>query len=149
MIGDGLAAGEDVPAFARRLGLTRGVSGYMYHTAPVALFAWLRHGADYRACLEGVVAAGGDTDSVGAMAGALSGALAGEAGLPADWLAGYAEFPRHPAILRRLADAVARVRETGAPQPPVAYCWPAVAPRNLLFLLAVLAHGFRRLLPPY
>jgi hypothetical protein len=27
--------------------------------------------------------------------------------------------------------------------------WPGLLPRNLLFLAAVLAHGFRRLLPPY
>ncbi|QJW92901.1 ADP-ribosylglycohydrolase [Frigoriglobus tundricola] len=35
--------------FAAALGLTRGVSGYMYHTVPVALYAWLRHPDDYRA----------------------------------------------------------------------------------------------------
>ena len=27
--------------------------------------------------------------------------------------------------------------------------WPAVVPRNLLFLTIVLTHGLRRLLPPY
>lgn len=27
--------------------------------------------------------------------------------------------------------------------------WPAIPPRNLLFLAIALAHGFRRLLPPY
>jgi ADP-ribosyl-[dinitrogen reductase] hydrolase len=31
----------------------------------------------------------------------------------------------------------------------VRYCWPAVLPRNLLFLTVVLVHGFRRLAPPY
>jgi hypothetical protein len=29
------------------------------------------------------------------------------------------------------------------------YFWPGLLPRNLLFLLVVLLHGFRRLLPPY
>jgi hypothetical protein len=27
--------------------------------------------------------------------------------------------------------------------------WPGLLPRNLLFLGLVLAHGFRRVLPPY
>lgn len=148
-IGDGLEACESVPAFAARLGLARGVTGYMHHTAPVALYAWLRHGADYRACLEGIVAAGGDTDSVGAMAGALAGALAGDQGLPADWLAGLADWPRDRAMLGRLADALAAARATGAPQPPVTYFWPGLVPRNLVFLLVVLAHGLRRAFPPY
>jgi len=31
----------------------------------------------------------------------------------------------------------------------VRYFWPAVLPRNLLFLIVVLLHGLRRLAPPY
>jgi hypothetical protein len=34
---------EDTGTFARSLGLKRGVTGYMYHTVPVVLHAWLRH----------------------------------------------------------------------------------------------------------
>jgi hypothetical protein len=32
---------------------------------------------------------------------------------------------------------------------PLFLFWPGVIPRNMLFLLIVLLHGFRRLLPPY
>jgi len=32
---------------------------------------------------------------------------------------------------------------------PVRYFWPGIAVRNLFFLAVVLAHGFRRLAPPY
>jgi hypothetical protein len=32
---------------------------------------------------------------------------------------------------------------------PVPLFWPAVVPRNLLFLCVALAHGFRRMAPPY
>jgi hypothetical protein len=32
---------------------------------------------------------------------------------------------------------------------PIPLFWPGLVPRNLLFLAAVLVHGFRRLLPPY
>ena len=148
-IGAGLAAGDDVPAFARRLGLTRGVTGYVYHTVPVVVFTWLRHRGDYRQALEGIVAAGGDTDSVGAMAGALVGATAGEAGLPADWVAGLRDWPRGVKVVRALADGLTALGSTGQAQPPVRYFWPGLVPRNLLFVAVVLAHGFRRLLPPY
>lgn len=141
--------GDDVPAFARRLGLAHGVTGYMYHSVPVAIFAWLRHGADYRAALEGIVAAGGDTDTVGAMAGALLGATAREEGLPGDWLAGVRDWPRGLRVVRAVGDALGRLAETGAPQPPVAYPVWALLPRNLVFGTVVLAHGVRRFLPPY
>jgi len=48
-----------------------------------------------------------------------------------------------------VAQRLAEVVQADAPGPPVAYCWPGVLPRNLLFLCVVLFHGFRRLLPPY
>ncbi len=148
-MGESLVGGDDVPTFARRLGLARGVTGYIYHSVPVAIYAWFRHAGDYRAAIEGIVAAGGDTDSVAAMAGALVGATAGEAGLPADWVAGVRDWPRGIPVVRALADRLTDLTATGRAQPPVRYAWPALALRNLVFLLVVLAHGLRRLLPPY
>jgi len=35
------------------------------------------------------------------------------------------------------------------PLGPVRYFWPGLIPRNILFLVVVLLHGFRRLAPPY
>jgi hypothetical protein len=37
----------------------------------------------------------------------------------------------------------------GHPLGQVSYFWPAVLPRNLMFLIVVLLHGFRRVAPPY
>ena len=59
--------------FAIALGLARGVTGYVYHTVPVAVYAWLRHYGDFRATVEAALDCGGDTDTVGAIAGALAG----------------------------------------------------------------------------
>ena len=129
--------------FADTLGLQNGVSGYVYHTVPVAVYAWFQHFGDYRRTLESVIACGGDTDTVGAIAGALAGASVGEAGIPADWIDGICDAPISIAILRKTATAIAE--QLG----PVKYCWAISIPRNLLFLLTVLGHGFRRLLPPY
>ena len=57
--------GASVPEFAESLGLSKGVTGYIYHTVPVAIYAWLRHYGDFRATIEAALDCGGDTDTVG------------------------------------------------------------------------------------
>jgi ADP-ribosylglycohydrolase len=56
---------------------------YVYHTVPVAVYAWLRHYGDFRATVEAALDCGGDTDTVGATAGTLAGATVGAAGIAA------------------------------------------------------------------
>lgn len=148
-LGPALAADQDVAGFAADFGLERGVTGYIYHTVPVAIYAWLRHYGDFQATLENIFSLGGDTDSVGAVAGALAGATVGETGIPPAWIAGICEWPRSTAVLVEAADRLATLA-SGEPSPgPVRYFWPGVIPRNIFFLLVVLGHGLRRLAPPY
>jgi ADP-ribosyl-[dinitrogen reductase] hydrolase len=141
--------GETTEAFADTLGLQRGVSGYMYHTVPVAVHAWLSHPEDYRAAVLAAIRCGGDTDTLAAIVGGGVGARAGRTGIPAEWLAGLWEWPRSAAWIERLGERLAAVCETGTPQRPLPLAVWGVPLRNLLFLIIVLAHGFRRLLPPY
>ena len=61
----------------------------------------------------------------------------------ASWLAGIAEWPRSVGWIERLGLALA-----GHDRCP-GYFVPGIALRNALFMLIVLAHGFRRLAPPY
>lgn len=138
-----------VAELADRLGLGKGVTGYVYHTVPIAAYAWFRHGGDYRQALTAALDCGGDTDTVGAIVGALAGAMVGEPGIPEAWRAGVADWPRSLPLLRTLAERLAAVAASGQPAAPVHYFWPVIPARNLGFLLIVLAHGFRRLLPPY
>jgi ADP-ribosylglycohydrolase len=77
-----LAARRSVSEFADELGLQRGVTGYAYHSVPVALYAWLRHPDDFRYALISVLDCGGDTDTVGAILGALMGARLGRRTIP-------------------------------------------------------------------
>lgn len=140
-----LQGGEAPAALAAELGLSRGVTGYVNHTVPVVLGCWLRFPADVRAAVEAVVELGGDTDSTGALVGALAGVTGGEAAVPRAWLDRLWEWPRSVAWLRRLAVRLAHPEGTG----PLPLAWPLLLPRNLLFAITVLAHGFRRLLPPY
>jgi ADP-ribosylglycohydrolase len=146
--------GRGAPAaeFAEALGLRRGISGYVYHTVPAALYCWLCSPGDFRRAVEEVIELGGDADTTGAITGGLCGATAGAGGIPAEWLAGMAEWPLSVAWMRRLAGRLAEQfpeKGEGQRRKPPRLFWPALLPRNLIFLLLVLGHGFRRLLPPY
>lgn len=143
---EGLAEQRSVADFAVALGLGEGVGGYIHHTVPVALYAWLRHYGDFETTLTAVLDLGGDTDTVGAITGALAGATAGADAIPTPWLDGIAEWPRSVALLRRVAGEL-NARLEGRGGRPVGYFWPAVPVRNLLFLAVVLLHGFARLIP--
>lgn len=144
--------GASVEAFAASLGLEQGVSGFVMHTVPVALYTWLRHPTDFRRAVEEVILLGGDTDTTGAIVGALVGATVGPGGIPSEWVEGIAEWPRSTEWMLRLADRLASQLQEGSalarpgPQP---LFWPGLLPRNLAVLGIVLLHGFRRLLPPY
>ena len=142
-------AHQTVAELAERLGLGKGVTGYIYHTVPIAAYAWFRHGGDYQHALTAALDCGGDTDTVGAIVGALAGATVGEARIPEAWRTGVADWPRSLSVLEMLADRLAAVALTHQPASAVRYGWAALPVRNLVFLLIVLAHGFRRLLPPY
>lgn len=143
------SANEPSTTFAESLGLAHGVSGYAYHTLPVALHGWFAHPRDYASAVAGVIACGGDTDTVAAITGGIVGAGIGRDGLPADWLDGLIEWPASVRWLVALAEATQR-RVLGLPgKPPRENAWLVLLGRNVVFLVIVLAHGFRRLLPPW
>jgi ADP-ribosyl-[dinitrogen reductase] hydrolase len=142
-------AAQSTQDFAAAMGLARGVTGYSFHTVPIALHAWLSHPADYRGAVLAAIRCGGDTDTVAAITGAIAGAGCGRQGLPAEWLGRLAEWPHGVAWMDELARALALARRDSvmASQPPAAPF--KVLVRNAFFMCVVLAHGFRRLLPPY
>src|SRR5262249_52870251 len=142
--------GQKTLEFAAELGLAKGVTGYSFHTVPVALHAWLSHPADFRGAVIAAIECGGDTDTVAAITGAIAGAGAGKEGIPPEWLDRLVEWPRTVAWMEKLAVQLAGTaaeRLEGQPA-PVAGAIKLLL-RNIFFLIVVLAHGFRRLLPPY
>ena len=143
------AANESVADFCRSLGLERGVSGYAFHTVPVALYGWLRHPHNFRMALTHTLDCGGDTDTVGAIVGALAGASTGEDDIPNEWMQGVWEWPRPLPLMRNLAARLEQQASQQNPVGPIHYFWPGLIFRNLVFLAVVLLHGFRRLFPPY
>jgi ADP-ribosyl-[dinitrogen reductase] hydrolase len=139
---DALVRDREPAQLAADLGLSRGVTGYVHHTVPICLHAWLRSPYDFRRVVGDVVELGGDADTTGAIAGALAGATVGATGIPPSWLA-ITDWPRSLAWIRTLGE---RVEARGR---PLRLWWPAIPLRNAAFVAVALATGMRRLLPPY
>ncbi|HEY1549793.1 MAG TPA: ADP-ribosylglycohydrolase family protein [Kofleriaceae bacterium] len=123
---------------AHELGLSRGITGYVHHTVPMCLHAWLRAPHEFARPVAEIIELGGDSDTTGAIVGALAGASAGEGAIPREWLA-IRDAPRSLAWIRKLARSTA----------PIRIAWPLIPLRNLAFAAIVIAVGLRRLLPPY
>ncbi len=144
-----VAAGQSTTDYANAQGWQRGVSGYMYHTVPLALHAWLVHRHDFGATLRAVIECGGDTDTVAAIAGAIAGTECGVQGIPTTLRGHLIEWPRSVPWIEALADRLADAVASHQAMPALMLFAPAILLRNLLFLFVVLFHGLRRLLPPY
>lgn len=144
-----LERGLSCAQFAAARDWSQGVSGYVNHSVPAALYCWAKSPHDLRECVESAVQLGGDADSVAAIAGAVCGANRGAAAAPAEWLARLAEWPRSVAWMEQLARTLDRpTGELPATGPPPMR-WAATLPRNALVGGIVVAMALRRLLPPY
>lgn len=142
-------SGDSTMQFATKLGLNRGISGYVMHTVPVVIHAWLQNPTDFRQAVTAVIRCGGDTDTTGAIVGAIVGSRVGKAGIPAEWLDTLSEWPQSVAWIESLGNALHEALEAGEPRRSPTLPIGALLARNLFFATIVLAHGFRRLLPPY
>ena len=99
--------GHSAEKLAAALGLVRGVSGYVYHTVPIALYCWLRSPADFRAAVEEAILLGGDADTTAAITGAVAGATLGVQGIPRERRNGMLDWPRTSAWMSVLAERLA------------------------------------------
>lgn len=141
--------GKSTLEFAESLGLDKGVTGYAYHTVPVAIHAWLSHPQDYRGAVTSIIRCGGDADTTASIVGGIVGAGVGREGIPNEWISDIIDWPRSIEWIENLGHRLADCIESGKPTKA-----PRVGPipiivRNAFFLLVVLFHGFRRLAPPY
>ena len=144
-----IAKGESTERFAETLGLHHGVSGYINHTLPVVLHAWVSHQHDFRDAVLSVIHCGGDTDTTAAIVGAITGAGVGKEGIPQDWLDNLWEWPRSTNWLERLGTHLEHGLQTKRKQKALRLPLAGILARNLVFLLLVLSHGLRRAFPPY
>ena len=146
---DSFERGETTAEYAERIGCGQGISGYVYHTVPTALHAWLRYPRDYAQAVTSIIQCGGDSDTTAAIVGGIVGAGVGKTGIPQRWLQDLWEWPRSIKFMERVAGRLAQVCDSGTPDSAVRLFVPGLMVRNALFMIIVLLHGFRRLLPPY
>jgi ADP-ribosylglycohydrolase len=144
-----VARGETAESYAASIGCGSGVTGYIYHTVPMAVHIWLRRQSDYRGALIESVRLGGDTDTLAAVVGALVGTRTGKEGIPEEWLRDLWEWPRTTGWMELLGARLARSCNDQASSGTLPLNWVELLLRNVLFIPVVLAHGLRRLLPPY
>ncbi len=136
-------------AYADSIGLHQGVTGYVYHTVPVVIHAWLLNPDDFRAAVSSVIECGGDADTTAAIIGGIVGTGVGESAIPPEWISSIIEWPRSVTWMRRLARQLFTATTKSAVQTPISLNPLNVCVRNLFFLMVVLFHGLRRLLPPF
>lgn len=148
-IGDALRANQSTLSLAQQIGARCGVSGYALQSVPVAIYAALRNQSNFASALTEVIECGGDTDTTGAITGGLVGARVGIAGIPEPWREGIADFPYSTKFLHQIAARLFEQHAAKRPLGAMPYAWTAIPIRNLAFLIIVLSHGLRRLLPPY
>ena len=145
----GADAQQTTASFATQLGMNNGVSGYVYHTVPVVIQTWLRHQQDYAGGIREIIRCGGDTDTTAAILGGIIGASVGKDGIPIEWLQGLWEWPRTKAWIELLGKRLADVCNEGTAKLALPLPWLGILLRNILFLIVVIVHGFRKFLPPY
>jgi ADP-ribosylglycohydrolase len=144
-----VAQNQSTIQFADEVGLGRGVSGYIYHTVPVVIHAWLNNRQNFQSAVTSVIECGGDADTTAAIVGGIVGTTVGESGIPSAWMETLCEWPGTVSWMRNLAIQLSRSNANSTTERPVKLNAIIVLFRNLFFLKVVLFHGFRRIFPPY
>lgn len=126
----------------------QGITGYMYHTIPAVCQAWQRFRHSPVDGLNWLIQQGGDTDTTCAIFAAITGVRYGEQ--MAQHIQGrWCEPIISPSWLKRLAEQATMVAQQQPLAQPLRLNPIIMLMRNLCFMIIVLIHGFRRLLPPY
>lgn len=125
-----------------------GITGYMYHTVPAVANTWINYRHQPIAGFHHLIQQGGDTDSTCAIFGGIVGVRYGEQIY--DEIQGkYCEPKITTTWLKQLSQQAYDVYQHNISQKPLYLFGILTYPRNIIFLMIVLLHGFRRLLPPY
>lgn len=122
----------------QEMGLTQGVSGYIYHTLALVLQAVVHKEIAFEQTLIDTVRCGGDSDSTAALVGGILGAVRGPEAIPAHWREGLRDWPLGGERLTALARD-----QAGEPS------YPSHLARNLALWPLLVGCALRRVLPPY
>jgi ADP-ribosylglycohydrolase len=137
---------QSLQTYCQQHDMANGVSGYCYQTLPVVLHCILSFPDDFEKAVYSAISAGGDTDTVAAIVGAIMGAHVKEQGIPQPWLAKIKDYPYSYRYLRKLALTLSYTKTFKVPMFISHNCFPLVILRNIGFLVVVLCHGVFRAL---
>lgn len=126
----------------------RGITGYAYHTVAAVFLAWQQFRNQPLSGLDFLCECGGDTDTTCAL---FAGVVGGKQGMAMfqNVAGAWCEPVLRPDFFEHLATQAARVAQSQQPENPLRWGGARTLLRNIAFIVIVLAHGFRRLLPPY
>jgi len=144
-----ISSRQPIDAFADSMNLGKGITGYVYHTIPIVIHGWLNNQQDYRTAMTEIIHCGGDTDTTAAILGGIIGAGVGKKGIPNRWIEDLWEFPRTVSWMERLGKRLNLAFSYGIKQEMLPISLSLIFIRNIVFMIIVLFHGFRRLFPPY
>lgn len=145
---EALSSGKEPREFAESRGWSKGPTGYVNQSVPMAIYCWAYSPDDFESVVTHAVLLGGDTDSVGAIAGAIAGAGCGEESLPEHWRNQLAEWPRGIKWMQDLSKQLAKPkRKNILDQPAPSLRWGRTIVRNLVFGVVVIALCLRRYIP--
>jgi len=130
--------------FATKLGLEKGVGGYIYQTLPIVLHSWLRNKNDLAQAIVDVVRCGGDTDTTGAIVGSIIGANINGKDVPKAWIDGIVDFPRDVKFIDKISEELARVAEDKKVAKASSLSAIAIIFRNIMFFMIVLVVAVTR-----
>lgn len=128
--------------FADKLGLKRGIGGYIYQTLPIVLHSWLRNRDNLKQGIIDVVRCGGDTDTTAAIVGSIIGAKSKD--FPKSWVDGIVDFPRDVNFIKQIAHELAEVIISQKSRNAPTLSGFKILIRNLLFLMVVLVVSLTR-----
>lgn len=80
-----------------------------FNSVPTAIYSFLRFD-NFKDCVVYAVSLGGDTDTIGAMTGAISGAYYGEGTIPKEWVEKLEEGEKGRSYIRWLGEELYRIK---------------------------------------
>lgn len=141
--------GESTGEYVERLGLKNGVSGYIYHTVPAVIHAWLSYKGDFRRSIVEMIECGGDTDTTAAILGGILGAGITSSEIPEDLRKNIYLFPYSKKYIENISQALDSRNKINSKINIKEPFWGLSLIRNLVLIPVIVFHVIRRMLPPY
>lgn len=138
-----------VKEYADLIGLSKGVTGYIYHTIPIVLYCWLyyENNRDFNSAIKNIITLGGDTDTTAAILGGIMGAEGNLDFINSDWLNFIIEPQLNIKKLEKTASLLAESINSNFQNSleiiPNSFILNFI--RNIFFTTVVLIHGFKRI----